>query len=146
MPRDLKGRHLRLELRQLGAEGIACIAHLVAGDAAGRAEQLAAMDERPTLLEAKHARLEVGQHPLSPRPAVLEQVVLDLERMGGEIGRRVGKIGLQVIHHIHRSEHPPPVPRIGADVGIDARLCRRREGQSLRALRLHQRAGRQNVR
>ena len=65
--------------------------------------------------------------------------------MGGEIGRRIGQIPLEIIDDIHRPVHPPPVPGVGADVWIDARLRGGIEGELLGGLRLEERARHEDI-
>ena len=145
MPGDLEGVHLGVEFGELRPELVARVAELVASHAARRAEQLPAVDERPPLLERRQAPLQVGERPFRPRAAVLEEVVADLEGLGGQIGGRVGEVALQVVDHVHRPVHPPPMARVGADVGVDAGLRRHLEGDPLRGLRLEEGAGHEDV-
>ena len=145
MPGDLQRRHLGLKLSQLRTEGVARVAKLVAGNATGGAEEFPAMHERAPLLQARDTALQISQRPFRAWPAILEERILNWERMGGEITGRIGQIALQIVHHIHRSKHPPPVAGIGANIGIHARLRGHAECHPLGGLRLHQRAGSQHM-
>ena len=60
---------------------------------------------------------------------------------GGQVRLGVGQVRVQVVDDVQRPVHPPPVARVGADVGIDARLRGRGEAQLLRVARLEQPAG-----
>ena len=61
--------------------------------------------------------------------------------MPGEIRFAIGQVLVEVLDDVECAVHPPPVPWIRADVGIDSRLLRRGEAQLLRIARLQKPAG-----
>ena len=50
--------------------------------------------------------------------------------MGGQVARRVGQVGGDVLDDVERAVHPPPVAGIGADIRIHARLRRGGEARA----------------
>ena len=86
-------------------------------------------NDRPRM-QTFDRRGEVVEGPLLARAVVLEQVVEDRQRVGGQVARRIGEVSGDVLDDVERAVHPPPVAGIGADIRIDARLGRGGEARA----------------
>src|SRR5262249_33555857 len=112
----------------------------VTRDATADRENLLAIGEGTPAVHRFDQGGKLFQLPLLAWPIELEQLIADRQRMGGEIGLRVRKVLVEVLNDVERAVHAPPVAGISANIGIDARLRGRREGELLHVARLEQSA------
>ena len=124
------GLQLGVELGQVGADLVADAVQLVAGDAVGDLNIcLPLANERPCSSLARRPS-QVVELPFLARAVELEQLVLDRQRILGQVALGIGQVLVQVLDDVQRPVHPPPVAGIGADIRIDARLARGGEARA----------------